>query len=345
MNEKNGGTCTAKDFAPPTEPRWCPGCGNNAILRTIQRLLPDIGVEPEKYVFVSGIGCSSRFPYYIDTYGFHGLHGRAPAIATGVKLANPDLKVWVITGDGDALGIGGNHFIHLLRRNPDMVVLLFNNRIYGLTKGQTSPTTGIGVQTKSSPGGSTDFPFNPVALALGASGSFVARVIYNDTAMMTRVFKAAIEHRGTSFVEIYDNCRIFADKAFDYLTEKEARAENQLHLEHGKPLIFANGEKGMCFNKLIPAVCRLKDECGKETGCGDVIIYDETNVHMAQAIASLDHPDYPVPLGIFYRSERACFEDFFHPEERKLDWKRGPGAGDDDKLQKIFGGGQSWEVK
>ena len=333
-----------EDFKPDSQPRWCAGCGNNVILSAIQKLLPDFGVPPEQYVFVSGIGCSSRFPYYIDTYGFHGLHGRAPAIATGIKLANPDLKVWVITGDGDALGIGGNHFIHLLRRNPDMVVLLFNNRIYGLTKGQTSPTTGLGVCTKSSPQGSVDYPFNPVALALGASGSFVARVLYSDLSMMTRVFREAIAHKGTSFIEIYDNCKMFADDAFERFTEKETRDENKLPLEHGKALIFGkNKDKGLCFDGLVPKICEINSS---QSSCkmGDIIVYDETNLQMARAIASLEEPDFPVPFGVFYKQERKCFEEFFFPNDRKLVHKLPCTDGADERLRKLFAQGHTWKV-
>jgi len=335
-----------EDFKPDAEPRWCPGCGNNVILNTIQKLLPRFGVRPEQYVFVSGIGCSSRFPYYIDTYGFHGLHGRAPAIATGIKLANPELKVWVITGDGDALGIGGNHFIHLLRRNPNIIVLLFNNRIYGLTKGQTSPTTGFGVPTKSAPQGSTEYPFNPVALALGAAGSFVARIIYNDIAMMTRVLRAAVDHRGTSFIEIYDNCKIFADEAFTHLTDKELKGENRLHLEQGKPLVFGNRrDKGLCFKGLVPAIVNLDPDDPDSIRRKGVIIYDETNLPMAQAISALDHPAFPVPLGIFYRNARPCFEEFFHPDDRKLSHRLPSTAGADEKLRELFSQGHTWVVE
>lgn len=334
------------DFKPAAQPRWCPGCGNNVILNAVQKLLPDMGIRPEQYVFVSGIGCSSRFPYYIDTYGFHGLHGRAPAIAMGIKLANPELNVWVITGDGDALGIGGNHFIHLLRRNPDMVVLLFNNRIYGLTKGQTSPTTGFGVPTKSAPQGSTEYPFNPVALALGAAGSFVARVIYNDVAMMMRVFKAAIEHKGTSFIEIYDNCKIFADDAFTHLTDKEVRGENRLVLEQGKPLVFGNKkDKGLRFEGLVPAIVPIDPDNPDSIRDNGIIIYDETNLPMAQAISALDHPAFPVPFGIFYRHSRPCFEEFFYPKGRGLSHQLPSTEGADKRLWDLFTKENTWVVK
>lgn len=339
-------TCELRmeDFKPGVEPRWCPGCGNNVILTAVQKLLPDMGIRPEQYVFVSGIGCSSRFPYYIDTYGFHGLHGRAPAIATGVKLVNPDLKVWVITGDGDSLGIGGNHFIHLLRRNPDMVVLLFNNQIYGLTKGQTSPTTGLGIPTKSAPQGSVDYPFNPVALALGAGGSFVARVMYNDVAMMTDVFREAIAHKGLSFIEIYDNCKIFADDAFTHLTDKEKRGENQLKMARGKPLIFGSARnKGLRFDHLKPSIVDLpggEADAGKE----DVIVYDDRSLAMAQAIASLHHPEFPVPLGIFYREDRECFENYFRPSERHQSHTLPSTEGADERLRALFSKGQTWTV-
>ncbi|MBS1195718.1 MAG: 2-oxoacid:ferredoxin oxidoreductase subunit beta, partial [Actinobacteria bacterium] len=236
---------TRADFQSDQEVRWCPGCGDYTILASVQTFLGEAGLDPEKVVFVSGIGCSSRFPYYVSTYGFHGIHGRAPAVATGIALANPGLSVWVVTGDGDALSIGGNHIIHAMRRNVNIKVLLFNNQIYGLTKGQFSPTSEYGKRTKSSPAGALGRPFNPVSLALGAEATFVARTIDMDRALTVEVLRRAHQHRGAAFIEIYQNCNVFNDKAFVELTGKDERLANRIVLQHGKPVVFgANGEKG-----------------------------------------------------------------------------------------------------
>src|SRR5881396_1796036 len=240
------GKPTAKDYKTDQEVRWCPGCGDYAILAALQSFMPELDVPKERIVFVSGIGCSSRFPYYLETYGMHSIHGRAPAIATGLSVTRPDLSVWVVTGDGDALSIGGNHLIHALRRNVNLKILLFNNQIYGLTKGQYSPTSELGKITKSTPMGSLDHPFNPVSVALGAEATFVARTIDSDRAHLTEVLGKAAAHRGTAFVEIYQNCNIFNDGAFDLLKEAETRDDNQIRLEHGKPIRFgAEGERGV----------------------------------------------------------------------------------------------------
>src|SRR5207245_1432388 len=237
------GTLTKRDFTSDQEVRWCPGCGDYAILSTVQAFLPELGVPPHQTVFVSGIGCTARFVYYVDTYGVHGIHGRAPAIATGIATARPDLNVWVITGDGDALSIGGNHLIHALRRNVNLKILMFNNQIYGLTKGQYSPTSEEGKVTKSTPFGSLDHPFNPVALALGAEGSFVARTVDNDRQHLTAVLRAAAAPPGTAFVEIYQNCNVFNDGAFDLLREKPRGGQNQIRLVHGQPILFDEGRR------------------------------------------------------------------------------------------------------
>jgi 2-oxoglutarate ferredoxin oxidoreductase subunit beta len=242
---------TKKDFSSDQETRWCPGCGDYAILATVQSMMPELGVPPERTVFVSGIGCAGRFVYYMDTYGVHGIHGRAPALATGLATARPDLSVWVVTGDGDALSIGGNHLIHALRRNVPLKILLFNNQIYGLTKGQYSPTSEVGKVTKSTPFGSQDHPFNPVALALGAEATFVARAVDTDRSHVADVLRAAAVQKGASFVEIYQNCNVFNDGAFDALRAKERKAENQIPLEHGKPIRFgANLERGVARDPL-----------------------------------------------------------------------------------------------
>ena len=239
-------TLTRQDFVSDQDVRWCPGCGDYAILAQVQKVFPDLGIPKEKFLIVSGIGCSSRFPYYMDTYGFHSIHGRAPALASGAKLANPDLSVWVVTGDGDSMSIGGNHLIHVLRRNIDLNILMFNNRIYGLTKGQYSPTSELGKVTKSTPMGSLDHPFNPPQLALGASGTFIARTIDREQKHMGAIIQAASNHEGTSFIEIYQNCNIFNDGAFSELTEKETKAETQLVLVQGQPMIFgASNNKGL----------------------------------------------------------------------------------------------------
>ena len=242
-------TLTRQDFVTDQDVRWCPGCGDYAILAQAQKVFPDLGIPKENILIVSGIGCSSRFPYYMDTFGFHSIHGRAPALATGAKLANPDLQVWVVTGDGDAMSIGGNHFIHVLRRNIDLNILMFNNQIYGLTKGQYSPTSELGKVTKSTPMGSLDYPFNPPQLALGANGTFIARTIDREQKHLGLILMEASKHHGTSFIEIYQNCNIFNDGAFAELTEKETKAETQLSLEHGKPMIFgATKDKGLMLD-------------------------------------------------------------------------------------------------
>ncbi len=244
-----------KDFVTPNDVRWCPGCGDYAILNSLQRTLPELGIKREDFVIISGIGCSSRFPYYMQTYGFHTIHGRAPTVATGVKVANPDLSVWLVTGDGDGLSIGGNHLLHLLRRNLNVTVLLFNNRIYGLTKGQYSPTSPEGTKTKTTPTGSIDHPLNPLLFALGAEATFIARTIDNNPKHMVETFKAAHEHQGVSFVEILQNCVIFNDGAWDGVYSKETRDDHLLKLEAGKPLLFGkNNEKGIRLNGLVPEV-------------------------------------------------------------------------------------------
>jgi 2-oxoglutarate/2-oxoacid ferredoxin oxidoreductase subunit beta len=327
-------TLTKQDFDPGVEVRWCPGCGDYSILANVQKLLPTLGVPPERYVFVSGIGCSSRFPYYMHTYGFHSIHGRAPAVATGIRLVNPELKVWIVTGDGDALGIGGNHFIHLLRRNPDVVVLLFNNRIYGLTKGQVSPTSELGKVTKSSPQGSPQYPFNPLLLALGARGSFVARGVYSDAAGLTAVLREAAEHRGTSFVEIFQNCNIFNDGAFDPVSDRAVRDDNLIRVEHGKPLLFGKAlNHGISVVGYTPKVVDV--EGGDWQGAG-VSVYDRTNLHFAHIIASLEPPDFPVPVGVLYQESRETFEELFGAYGE-------PSA--QGRLQALFHSGDTWVEK
>ncbi|HEY8556250.1 MAG TPA: 2-oxoacid:ferredoxin oxidoreductase subunit beta, partial [Actinomycetes bacterium] len=298
---------TAKDFKSDQEVRWCPGCGDYAILSAVQGFMPQLGIPRERIVFVSGIGCSSRFPYYMNTYGMHSIHGRAPAIATGLSVTRPDLSVWVITGDGDALSIGGNHLIHALRRNVNLKILLFNNQIYGLTKGQYSPTSELGKITKSTPMGSLDHPFNPVSVALGAEATFVARSIDSDRAHLTEVLGKAAAHRGTAFVEIYQNCNIFNDGAFDLLKEPDTRADNQIRLEHGKPIRFgADGEHGV----------RLTDDCRVElvevadVGEENLLVHDAHREDPALAfmLSRLAHtPHSPTPIGLFRQVSRPVY--------------------------------------
>src|SRR6187549_3584840 len=263
-----------KDFESDQDTRWCPGCGDYAILATVQRTLAQLGVKRENTVFISGIGCSSRFPYYMNTYGFHTIHGRAPAFALGIKVANPDLSVWMVTGDGDGLSIGGNHLLHCLRRNVDIKILMFNNRIYGLTKGQYSPTSEVGKVTKSTPGGSADTPMDPAAFALGVNGSFVARSIDTEAQHLSEVLRRAAKHHGTAFTEIYQNCNVFNDGAFDSFREKDVKAERQLRVEHGKPLLFGTGnDKGL---RLSPKTLQLEVVKLGEGGVtvDDVLVHD-----------------------------------------------------------------------
>jgi 2-oxoglutarate ferredoxin oxidoreductase subunit beta len=302
---------TAKDFATDQEVRWCPGCGDYSILAQVQKVMPSLGIPRENIVIVSGIGCSSRFPYYMNTYGMHSIHGRATAIASGLKAARPELSVWIVTGDGDSLSIGGNHTIHLLRRNFDVNILLFNNQIYGLTKGQYSPTSEENKVTKSSPYGSVDHPFNPLALALGADATFVARSMDRDPKHLQAMLLRANGHKGASFLEIYQNCNIFNDGAFEAFTEKGTKAAETLFLEQGKPLIFgANNEKGIKLDGFTPKAVNLADGYSAD----DLWIHDEKDIYKAQILVRIfDNPTItdhlPRPFGVFYQSERKCYED------------------------------------
>jgi 2-oxoglutarate/2-oxoacid ferredoxin oxidoreductase subunit beta len=332
---------TAKDFQTDQDVRWCPGCGDYSILAQTQRVFPDIGVAKKDIVWVSGIGCSSRFPYYMSTYGLHGIHGRAPAIATGVKAVRPDLSVWVATGDGDLMSIGGNHFIHACRRNIGIKILLFNNQIYGLTKGQYSPTSEFGKITKSTPFGSIDHPFNPVALALGAECSFVARSLDRDPKHLQTVIRAAAEHTGTAFIEIYQNCNVFNDGAFFHLTEKGQKEENVVVLEHGKPLVFgANSEKGIILDGFSPRVVRIDN--GKYS-VNDLLVHDEaqTDDTLAHILSRMFHkPDLPTPIGIFHRVQRPTYDAEMQRQVDTAKEKRGSGD-----LDKLFNRGETWVVK
>ncbi len=289
-----------QDFASDQEVRWCPGCGDYAILKAVQKTLADIGARPETTVFVSGIGCSSRFPYYLATYGFHTIHGRAPAVATGVKLANPELDVWIVTGDGDGLSIGGNHTVHILRRNVDVQILLFNNEIYGLTKGQYSPTSRVGTRSPSTPYGSVDAPSSPAALALGAGGRFVARAIDTQQKALVDVLSRAHAHTGASFVEIFQNCIVYNDGVFEDFTAKQAAVDMQIHVDHGQPLTFGkNGERGL---RLDPVALRLEAVAVGEEGVSldDVLVHDETNRTLATMLAAMTPPALPMALGVLF---------------------------------------------
>ena len=292
-------TLQPKDFASDQEVRWCPGCGDYAILKAVQKTLADLKARPENTVFVSGIGCSSRFPYYMATYGFHTIHGRAPAIATGVKLANPALDVWVMTGDGDGLSIGGNHMLHVLRRNVDLQVILFNNEIYGLTKGQYSPTSRRGTRTPSTPQGSVDNPLNPASFALGAGARFVARSVDTQMAHLVEALKRAHGHRGASFVEIFQNCVVYNDAVFANFTEKSAAAENQLLLQHGKPMIFGKAhDKGI---RIRPGTLELEVvNLGDSITVTDLLVHDEKDRTVADMLVRRHPPDFPVALGVIY---------------------------------------------
>jgi 2-oxoglutarate ferredoxin oxidoreductase subunit beta len=313
-NDANGNgdggavTLARKDFQSDQEVRWCPGCGDYGILAAIQFMLPDTGIKPEELVFVSGIGCAARLPYYMNTYGLHGIHGRAPAIATGVALARPDLHVWVIGGDGDMLSIGGNHLIHALRRNVNIKILMLNNQIYGLTKGQYSPTSEVGKVTKSTPFGSLDQPFNPISVALGAEASFVARTHDMDRKHMIEMFQRANEHRGASFVEIYQNCNVFNDGAFDTILNKDARPNMLIELKHGEQVRFgADHELGVTMNEFGEAVIVRVDEVGEER----IVVHDEhrPDPTFAFALSRLaDQPTTPTPVGVFRAIDRPSYE-------------------------------------
>lgn len=327
----------AKDFKTDQEVRWCPGCGDYAILAQMQKLMPELGVPKENVVFVSGIGCSSRFPYYMNTYGFHTIHGRAPAIATGLKIARPDLSVWVVTGDGDALSIGGNHFIHVLRRNLDLNILLFNNEIYGLTKGQYSPTSSQGLVTKSTPMGSLDHPFNPTSLALGASATFVARTLDRDLKHMGAMLRRAAEHRGTSFLEIYQNCIVFNDGVFFDYTEKESKPDHALFLEHGKPLVFGKeNDKGIRLDGMTPTVVNLADGYSLD----DLLLYDEHNLTLATIVSNMSmNPAMPRPFGVLYSASRPQYEQDVIRQIEQAVTKRGKGD-----IDALLRSGDTWTI-
>ncbi len=329
---------TRKDFATDQDVRWCPGCGDYSILANVQRVMPELGVARENIVWVSGIGCSSRFPYYMNTYGFHTIHGRAPAIAMGIKTANPSLSVWLATGDGDGLSIGGNHLMHCLRRNLDIKILLFNNRIYGLTKGQYSPTSEIGKVTKSTPVGSADQPVDPSTFALGSGGSFVARSIDTEANHLCDVLRRAATHKGTTFTEIYQNCNVFNDGAFDSFTDKAVKDDRQIRVEHGKPLIFgANRDRGL---SLDPRTMSLRViTLGKDGTEADVLVHDETNATLAYLLARMPYPEFPVALGVLYATSRPTYDGTLIAQRKQAVEKLGRGD-----LQKVLNSGSTWQV-
>jgi len=326
---------TRKDFISDQEVRWCPGCGDYAILAQVQKIMPELGIPREKIVFISGIGCSSRFPYYMNTYGFHTIHGRAPAVATGLKVTRPELDIWVVTGDGDGLSIGGNHLIHCLRRNVDLKILLFNNRIYGLTKGQYSPTSEVGKVTKSTPAGSVDFPFNPITIALGAHASFVCRTVDVEQKHLGDMLKRAHAHRGSAYMEILQNCNIFNDGAFNELSDKQIKSDYQLVLEHGKPLIFGkNKDKGIRMNGQRPEAVPLGNGVTEK----DLLVHDETNLSLAFMLGNFE-PPLPTPLGVFYATTRPTFDAEVNKQLEEAKAKQGPGD-----LRALLLRGDTWTV-
>ena len=327
---------TKKDFSSDQDVRWCPGCGDYAILSQVQKVFPELGIPKENIVIVSGIGCSSRFPYYMNTYGFHSIHGRAPAVASGVKLSNPDLSVWVVTGDGDAMSIGGNHFIHVLRRNINMNILLFNNRIYGLTKGQYSPTSEIGKVTKSTPMGSLDHPFNPSALAFGASGTFIARTIDVEIKHMGDMIRQSSKHQGASFLEIYQNCNIYNDRAFSNLTDKEVKSDNVIVLEEGSPMLFGKEkDKGLILDGTNFKVVDI----GTNYSLDDLIIHNPKDRNLGLLLGEMTYDEeLPVPIGVFYKEDKPTYDTMMtdqvnNAKEKAMD------------LQAIIKGPNAWHVK
>jgi 2-oxoglutarate/2-oxoacid ferredoxin oxidoreductase subunit beta len=323
-----------KDYASDQEVRWCPGCGDYAILKAVQKALAELGARRERTVFVSGIGCAARFPYYMSTYGFHTIHGRAPAIATGIKLANPELDVWVMTGDGDGLSIGGNHMLHVLRRNVDLQIILFNNEIYGLTKGQYSPTSRRGTRSPSTPQGSVEHPVSPCAFGLGAGARFVARAVDTLQPHLIGVLRRAHAHRGASFVEVIQNCVVFNDGVFDGFTAKDVAADAQIHVEHGKPLIFGSGkDRGL---RLKPGKLELEViPVGN-----DVLVHDETNRALAQLLAALEPPAFPVALGVLYCDPAPSFEGELYAQARKAGLGR-----ESADLEALLGREGTWMVE
>ena len=330
---------TLKDYATDQEVRWCPGCGDYAILKAIQKLMPELGVPKENSVFVSGIGCSSRFPYYMNTFGFHTIHGRAPSVATGVKLANPELDVWVVTGDGDGLSIGGNHMIHVLRRNIDLNILLFNNEIYGLTKGQYSPTSKVGTRSPSTPDGSVDLPLNPCTFAIGSGARFVARSIDTEMKHLSAVLTRAHENEGASFVEIFQNCPVYNDEIFEPIKNKKMAPDTRLVLEHGKSMTFGKeNEKGIRLNtqKLTLEIVVIGEDGVTEQ---DILVHDEKNKVMAQMLVELKGPDFPTAVGVIYCAPAEAYISNVHSQRILVRENKGPAD-----LNALLRTGHTWMV-
>tara|TARA_B100002052_G_scaffold60368_2_gene53408 strand:- start:9537 stop:10559 length:1023 start_codon:yes stop_codon:yes gene_type:complete len=328
---------TKKDFTSDQDVRWCPGCGDYAILAQVQKVFPELGIPKKDFLVVSGIGCSSRFPYYMSTYGFHSIHGRAPAIASGAKLANPNLSVWMVTGDGDAMSIGGNHLIHILRRNMDIKILMFNNRIYGLTKGQYSPTSELGKKTKSTPMGSLDHPFNPLSLALGSGATFVARTLDRESKHLGEIVRKCNSHKGTSFVDIYQNCNIFNDGAFSDLTDRETKADTLLILEHGEPMLFgADKTKGIILDG-----SKLKSvELGNDYSADDILVHDENNKSLAFYLSEITlDPNLPTPIGVLYKEDKLTYDDMMVAQIESAIKSKGKGD-----LKDLLTAGHTWKV-
>jgi 2-oxoglutarate/2-oxoacid ferredoxin oxidoreductase subunit beta len=328
---------TKKDFESDQDVRWCPGCGDYAILSAVQKMMPDLGIPREDIVFISGIGCSSRFPYYMNTYGFHTIHGRAPAVATGLKLARPELKIFVVTGDGDGLSIGGNHLLHVLRRNVDLTILLFNNKIYGLTKGQYSPTSELGKVTKSTPLGSADRPVNPLAFALGCGATFVGRTVDRNIPHMDAMLKRAAAHRGTAFLEILQNCNVYNDMAWGVLYDRESKALHELRLQHGQPLVFGpvDDRRGLVLEGVKPKVVKVKD-----VPESSLWVHDETDGGTALVLAQLVSPEYPIPIGVLAsRPGDTTYEEILIQQEQKAVSDRGPGD-----IAKLLMSGDTWKI-
>jgi 2-oxoglutarate/2-oxoacid ferredoxin oxidoreductase subunit beta len=330
-------TLTTKDLTTDQDVRWCPGCGDYSILAQMKKALLGTGIPREKMAFVSGIGCSSRFPYYMNTYGFHTIHGRAPTFATGLKLANPELQVWLVTGDGDGFSIGGNHTIHVLRRNVDIKVLLFNNEIYGLTKGQYSPTSRPGTKSKTSVTGSVETPVKPLMMALAAEATFVARTIDVDVQNLVGVLQKAGLHKGTAFVEIYQNCKIFNDDVWAYATDKSMKSDKLLYVEHGKPMVFGKDRnKGIRLNGLTPEVV----EIGKDCALDDVLVHDETNFTAATILARMTNPEFPEVCGVIYNIRKPTYEELVQSQIDASLAKKGPG-----KIEDLFTAEDTWTVE
>jgi 2-oxoglutarate ferredoxin oxidoreductase subunit beta len=338
MSQQTEQKLTRQNFISDQDVRWCPGCGDYSILAQTQKSLPDLGIPKENFVFISGIGCSSRFPYYMNTYGFHTIHGRAPTLASGVKLARPDLSVWVVTGDGDSLSIGGNHFIHVLRRNIDLNIVLFNNRIYGLTKGQYSPTSELGKVTKSTPFGSLDTPFNPPAVALGAQATFVARSIDRYPSHLQKMLGRAHGHKGASFLEVYQNCLIFNDGAFRLLTEKETKGDHVLELENGKPMIFGKEKnKGIRLDGFKPEVVTLDGDYSTD----DLLIHNETDKNIADVLTNFTYDsEFPTPIGVLFVAKMSTYEDRLDEQIKTAKEQLGEG-----NLEALIRGADTWEVE